>query len=101
MSDPLDMGVKTIRVDSHILQTVEHSPLQRIFAFLNLSVDDVIDSPIARTAVHFHWRVHNLVQRRCAAIDAEHIKARLIAGEPMPLDDFEDAMRRSVKHLID
>lgn len=101
MNDPLDIHPKSIRVDSHILHTVDHSAIQRIFAFLNLSVDDVIDSPIARTAVCFHWKVHHLVQRRCAAIDAERMRARLAAGEDIPLESIEDAMRRSVKQLMD
>ena len=49
MSDPLGLGRQTRpRVDTHIRHTVDHSPIQRILSFLNLSIDDVIDDPIAR-----------------------------------------------------
>ncbi len=75
MSNLLDPTRPRIRVDSHILRTVQHSPVQRILAFLNYSIDDVIDDPIARTAVYYHFRIYNLIGRRCAAIDAERERA--------------------------
>ncbi len=98
MGDPLGInGAKGVRVDTHVLHTVQHSPLQRILAFLNLSIDDVINNPVARTAVYYHWRIHNLIQRRCAAVDAEHIRRRAAQGLPLSTDDLEAMIRKSRK----
>jgi len=88
------------RVDWHILQNSQRSPLQRILCFMNLSIDDVIDDPIARTAVWQYWRITNLVSRRCAAVDAEHMTRRRLAGESLIIDDEQDALSRSRKKMI-
>lgn len=98
MADVLGSSKPSIRVDSHILERVSHSPIQQILSFLNLSIDDVVDDPIARSAVHLHWRVYHLVNRRCAAVDAERMRDRRLRGESIITDDEEDALARSIKH---
>lgn len=69
--DLTHLNSRSIRVDSHILHSVHHTPLQRILAFRNLSIDDVIDNPVARTEVYYLWRIHNLIGRRCKAVDEQ------------------------------
>lgn len=76
MADLTGMRPRSIRVDSHILHSVQHTPLQRILAFRNLSIDDVIDNPVARTEVYYLWRIHNLIRRRYAAMEAERRRER-------------------------
>ena len=86
MADLSGLSTQRIRVDSHILHSVNHTPMQRILAFANLSIDDVIDNPVARTEVYYLWRIHNLIGRRCAAVENERRMARLMAGLPIITD---------------
>ena len=97
MADVLGSTRPSIRVDSHVLSQVTRTPFQQILCYLNLSIDDVVDDPIARSAVDLHWRVYHLVQRRCAAMDAQRMHHRRAWGESLVTDDEEDALRRSVK----
>ena len=76
MADLTGMKMHAIRVDSHILHSVHHTPLQRILAFRNLSIDDVIDNPVAWTEVYYLWRIHNLIQRRYVAMEQERWRER-------------------------
>jgi hypothetical protein len=86
MTDLTGLQVQRIRVDSHVLHSVHHTVLQRILAFRNLSIDDVIDNPVARTEVYYMWRIHNLIGRRCAAIERERHWQRLVTGRSIITD---------------
>jgi hypothetical protein len=48
-----------------------HQPLQRILAFTGLSIDNIIDSPIARNTVYGYFKLHKQVQRTYEIIDLE------------------------------
>lgn len=80
MADLTGMRVQGVRVDSHILHSVEHNVLQRILAFRNMSIDDVIDNTVAQTEVYYMWRIHNLIGRRCAAVEHQRRMTRMAMG---------------------
>ena len=80
MTDLTGLKVQRIRVDSHVLHSVHHTVLQRILAFRNLSIDDVIDNPVVRTEVYYMWRIHNLIGRRCAAVEHQRRMTRMAMG---------------------
>ena len=50
---------------------VVHQPLRRILAFTGLSIDDVIDHPIARNTVYAYYKLHKQVQRVYEIVDLE------------------------------
>lgn len=80
MTDLTGLRAQGIRVDSHVLHSVHHTVLQRILAFRNLSIDDVIDNPVAQTEVYYMWRIHNLIGRRCAAVEHQRRMTRMAMG---------------------
>ena len=80
MADLTGLQVQRIRVDSHVLHSVHHTVLQRILAFRNLSIDDVIDNPVAQTEVYYMWRIHNLIDRRCEAVEHQRRMTRVAMG---------------------
>jgi hypothetical protein len=86
MIDGLGLNRPKIRVDSHILRSVQNTPLQGILAFLNLSIDDVIDNPIARIQVQHYWETHTLIRRRSERMEALRRKERMARGEPIISD---------------
>lgn len=50
---------------------VVHRPLQRILAFTGLSIDDVVDHPIARNTVYGYFKLHKRIQRVYEVVDLE------------------------------
>ena len=44
--------------------------------FRNLSIDDVVDNPIARAEVTDMWRIYSLITRRYAAMDEQRRRER-------------------------
>ncbi len=61
---PPESGAKTEYI-------VVHQPLRRILAFTGLSIDDVIDHPIARNTVYAYFKLHKQVQRTYEIVDLE------------------------------
>jgi len=45
--------------------------LDRIFAFCGLTIDDVVNSPIAKRQVLGYFKLHREVDRTCEVIDLE------------------------------
>ncbi|GEM_PF-5586167 len=86
MADLTGLRVQQIRVDSHVLHSVHHTVLQRILAFRNMSIDDVIDNPVAQTEVYYLWRIHNLIGRRCEAVEQQRRMTRMALGLDMVTD---------------
>jgi hypothetical protein len=50
---------------------VVHQPLQRIWAFTGLSIDDVIDHPVARNTVYGYFKLHKQILRVSDIVDLE------------------------------
>jgi hypothetical protein len=48
-----------------------HHPLHRILAFTGLTIDNIIDSPIARNTVYGYFKLHKQIQRTHEIIDLE------------------------------
>jgi hypothetical protein len=49
-----------------------HRPLDRILAFTGFSIDDVVDSPIAKNAVLGYFKLQRQITRRSEIVDLEH-----------------------------
>jgi hypothetical protein len=47
------------------------NPLRRVLAFTGLSIDDVVDCPIARNTVYGYFKLHKQVQRTYEIVDLE------------------------------
>jgi hypothetical protein len=50
---------------------VVHQPLQRILAFTGLSIDDIIDQPIARNTVYGYFKLYKQILRTSEVVDLE------------------------------
>jgi len=76
MSDlsPLGLGSPVLRPPGQngteyvVIQHV----LDRILAFLNHSIDDVVNDPIVKNKVIGFYKLHKFVQRRCEIVDLEN-----------------------------
>jgi hypothetical protein len=59
------------QTDARSEYVVVHRPLQRILAFTGLSIDDIVDHPIARNTVYGYYKLHKQVQRVSENVDLE------------------------------
>jgi len=51
--------------------TVIQRPLRRVLAFTGRSIDDVVNSPVAKCEVLGYYKLHKHVQRRMEVCDLE------------------------------
>jgi hypothetical protein len=66
LNNPLEgLGARRLRRDEApgIEQVMIVRPLQRILAFTGRSIDDVINSPIARREVAGYFKLHRQIER--------------------------------------
>ena len=61
---PLEAGDKTEYVQVQ-------QPLRRVLAFTGHSIDDVINSPVARNTVRAYYKLYKDVERGCDVVDLE------------------------------
>ena len=75
MSDLNFLGFGTRRVlrrdDEKIEQVLTQRPLQRVLAFTGRSIDDVVNSPIAKNQVKGFYKLYRQVERQGEITDLE------------------------------
>ena len=57
--------------DSALERRVIQKRLNRVLAFTGLTIDDVVNSPIARNQVIGYWKLSKLIDRRGEVLDLE------------------------------
>lgn len=55
----------------HVEHVLIQKTLARIFAFTGVSIDDVVNDPIARNKVRSYYKLHRWVDRECEVRDLE------------------------------
>ena len=74
MSSLLGFGFRRLRPLAEGDRT-EHvqiqQPLRRVLAFTGRSIDDVVNSPVAKNEVHTYYKIYRSVQRGCEVVDLE------------------------------
>jgi len=53
---------------SHVMS---QRPLHRVLNFTGRTIDDVVNSPIAKNQVLGYYKLHRFVERRCEIVDLE------------------------------
>jgi hypothetical protein len=64
---PLPQQIQT----THIVERVLHWHLRRAMAFSGLSIDDVVNNPIAKNQVRTYYKLACCVERRGAVLELE------------------------------
>ena len=57
--------------ETPIEQVIVQRPLDRILAFTRRSIDDVVNSPIAKNQVYGYYKLSKFVERRSEIIELE------------------------------
>src|SRR3954463_3715313 len=64
--------VAAVPLDKEVLQRrVVNTRLNRVLAFTGLSIDDVVNSPIAKNQVRGYWKLSKTVDRRSEIVELE------------------------------
>lgn len=69
----LGFGIPRVlrRDDEKIEQVLTQRPLQRVLAFIGCTIDDVVNSPIAKNQVRGYYKLHRQVERQGEITDLE------------------------------
>jgi hypothetical protein len=69
----LGIGVRRVlrREENHIEQVLTQRPLQRVLAFTRRSIDDVVNSPIAKNQVIGFYKLYRQIERQGETTDLE------------------------------
>jgi hypothetical protein len=71
--DSLGLGIRRVlrREDEKIEQVLAQRPLHRVLAFTGRSIDDVVNSPIAKNQVRGFYKLYRQVERQAEITDLE------------------------------
>ena len=74
MSSPIGFGLRRAR-PLYPGERTEHvqiqRPLRRILAFTGRSIDEVVNSALAKNEVRTWYKLHRTIQRGCEVVDLE------------------------------
>jgi hypothetical protein len=75
MSSLNSLGLRSARLAPRHHTGVEHvvvqRPLQRVLAFRNRSIDDVVNDPIVKNEIFGYWKLHKQIIRSSEVVELE------------------------------
>ncbi len=73
MSDPIGLSriPRLVAPAQHVEHVLIQKTLARIFAFTGVTIDDVVNNPIARNKVVSYYKLHRWIDRECEISDLE------------------------------
>jgi hypothetical protein len=57
--------------EARVSYVLNQRPLHRVLNFTGRTIDDVVNSPIAKNQVLGYYKLHKLVERRCEMVELE------------------------------
>lgn len=68
------LGLRSLRLaprHTGVEHVVVQRPLQRVLAFRNRSIDDVVNDPMVKNEIFGYWKLHKQIIRSSEVVDLE------------------------------